>query len=92
MNHTFTSHLALSASLQPYAGLTGHPWCEYPTAPSPLARAIAPSPLTLDGNGQLRAPDQPGLGVTPDLAAIRPYLRDVEIRIDGDWIFASSTS
>ena len=30
VNHTFTSHLALSASLQPYAGLAEHRLCEYP--------------------------------------------------------------
>ena len=31
VNHTFTSNLALSASLQPYAGLADHRLCEYPT-------------------------------------------------------------
>jgi L-alanine-DL-glutamate epimerase-like enolase superfamily enzyme len=31
VNHTFTSHLALSASLQPYAGLKDHVICEYPS-------------------------------------------------------------
>ena len=30
VNHTFTSHLALSASLQPYAGLAEHVLCEFP--------------------------------------------------------------
>ena len=40
VNHTFTSHLALSASLQPYAGLRSDEICEYPFAPKPLgARA-----------------------------------------------------
>ena len=38
VNHTFTSHLALSASLQPYAGLPDHVICEYPAAPSAGAR------------------------------------------------------
>ena len=38
VNHTFTSHLALSASLQPYAGLREHEICEFPFAPKPLAR------------------------------------------------------
>ena len=30
VNHTFTSHLALSASLQPYAGHPAGAICEYP--------------------------------------------------------------
>ena len=37
VNHTFTSHLALSASIQPYAGLADHRICEYPVAPKPVA-------------------------------------------------------
>ena len=37
VNHTFTSHLALSASLQPFAGLADHTICEYPAAPKALA-------------------------------------------------------
>src|SRR5262249_36691318 len=38
VNHTFTTQLALSASLQPYAGLEGDVLCEYPFEPSPLGR------------------------------------------------------
>ena len=37
VNHTFTSHLALCASLQPYAGLQSHVICEYPFAPQSVA-------------------------------------------------------
>ena len=37
VNHTFTSHLALCASLQPYAGLENHVICEYPFAPKSVA-------------------------------------------------------
>ncbi len=36
VNHTFTTHLALSASLQPYAGIAADRICEYPAAPSAL--------------------------------------------------------
>src|SRR5690606_28869219 len=39
VNHTFTTHLALSASLQPYAGNAADRICEYPAAPSALAVA-----------------------------------------------------
>ena len=37
VNHTFTSHLALSASLQPYAGHPARAICEYPVELKPLA-------------------------------------------------------
>ncbi|MBV9521401.1 MAG: mandelate racemase/muconate lactonizing enzyme family protein, partial [Alphaproteobacteria bacterium] len=39
VNHTFTSHLQLSASLQPYAGFKEHELCEYPVELKPVARA-----------------------------------------------------
>src|SRR5207248_11703764 len=39
VNHTFTSHLALSASIQPYAG-SAHRLCEYPASPKQLALDI----------------------------------------------------
>ena len=37
VNHTFTTHLALSASLQPYAGVESDWICEYPFEPAALA-------------------------------------------------------
>src|SRR5581483_6445823 len=37
VNHTFTSSLALSASLQPCAGLESSNLCEFPANPSLLA-------------------------------------------------------
>ena len=40
VNHTFTSHLALSASIQPYAGLADHRIAEYPFAPRQLVSPI----------------------------------------------------
>src|SRR5579859_6969591 len=59
VNHTFTSHLALSASLQPYAGLRSHEICEYPFAPKPLAREITVTHLERDKDGCVAAPDTP---------------------------------
>jgi len=88
VNHTFTSHLALSASLQPFAGLGDHRLCEYPAHPSALATAIAARPLNLI-DGELWAPDAPGLGVEVDLDRLSPFLRNVEISVDGECLFAS---
>ena len=83
VNHTFTSHLALSASLQPYADLREHWICEYPVEPKPLAWELTTEHLARDADGQIRLPQRPGLGVTPDLNAVARYLVDVEIRVSG---------
>lgn len=89
VNHTFTSHLALSASLQPYAGLADHRICEYPVEPKPVALILSRQHIEPDANGEVRAPDAPGLGIDVDLEALTPYLRRVEILVDGSTIFES---
>jgi len=89
VNHTFTSHLALSASLQPYAGLATHRICEYPVEPKQVALAISSNHITPDENGEVRAPDAPGLGIDVDLVGLVPYLRHVEISIDHERVYTS---
>ncbi len=89
VNHTFTSHLALAASLQPYAGLAAHRICEYPAAPKVLARDIAGEPLKPDDNGEIRLPETPGLGISVDTAAIAKYLVDIEIRMRNKTLYAT---
>lgn len=89
VNHTFTSHLALSASLQPFAGLADHRICEYPAEPKQVSLDLSADHILLDANGEVRAPDAPGLGIEVDLDALATYLRTVEIRIDGSTIFLS---
>ncbi len=90
VNHTFTTHLALSASLQPYSGSETDHLCEYPFGPSALAREFTTTKILPDANGQVRVPDQPGLGVEPDWRALRNYLREVEIKVDGRTVYSSS--
>jgi L-alanine-DL-glutamate epimerase-like enolase superfamily enzyme len=92
VNHTFTTHLALSASLQPYAALAEHRICEYPVEPSALALEITTSTLPLDANGEIAAPDAPGLGLDVALERIAPYLRKVDILIDGRPLYAGQTA
>ena len=87
VNHTFTSHLALSASLQPFAGLAEHRICEFPAAPKPVATAFVATPLMRDASGEIRAPEAPGLGVEVDLQGAKPYLQDVEIRVGGRTLY-----
>lgn len=89
VNHTFTTHLALSASLQPYAGLADHRICEYPADPRPLAVAVAANPLRRAGDGTIRAPEAPGLGIEVATRALAPYLVDVEIRVGSRVIYAT---
>lgn len=91
VNHTFTSHLALSASMQPFAGLARHRICEYPFAPKPLARDLTSQRIALDANGEVRTPDGPGLGLKPDLAVIARYLVDTEIRVRGRVLYKTPT-
>jgi L-alanine-DL-glutamate epimerase-like enolase superfamily enzyme len=83
VNHTFTSFLALSASLHPYAGLQDSELCEYPVDAKPVARAITTSAIVPSEDGLIRLPDSPGLGMDVDPSAWGPYLQDVEIKIGG---------
>ena len=83
VNHTFTSHLALSASIQPYAGLKNHEICEYPGQPKSLALDITKTYLELDKNAQVRAPDAPGLGIDINVEGLTHYLVDVSIEVNG---------
>jgi L-alanine-DL-glutamate epimerase-like enolase superfamily enzyme len=91
VNHTFTSNLALSASLQPFAGLESHKICEYPTELKSLAIEMTENHLQLDSSGELSAPDAPGLGIDPCHRAIAKYLVDVEIRVKGQLLYRSPT-
>jgi L-alanine-DL-glutamate epimerase-like enolase superfamily enzyme len=87
VNHTFTSHLALSASLQPYAGLQAHEICEYPAEPKQLALDTTRDHLLPDGNGQVNVPERQGLGMEVNLEGLRPYLVDTEIRVKGRTLY-----
>ena len=89
VNHTFTSNLALSASLQPYAGLESHIICEFPTELKSLAMAMTKNHIAPDENGMLNVPDSPGLGIEPDLQGIAPYLVEAEIRVRGKQIYTT---
>jgi L-alanine-DL-glutamate epimerase-like enolase superfamily enzyme len=89
VNHTFTSHLALSASLQPYAGLAQHRIAEFPFAPRQLALDITSNHIQPDKDGLIRLPETPGLGMDVNPAALKPYLLEVEIAVAGKALFRS---
>jgi L-alanine-DL-glutamate epimerase-like enolase superfamily enzyme len=89
VNHTFTSHLALCASLQPYAGLESHRICEYPFAPKSVAWDMSETHLTPDANGEVNVPAAPGLGITMRAEGMRRYLVPVEISVKGKTLYQS---
>jgi L-alanine-DL-glutamate epimerase-like enolase superfamily enzyme len=90
VNHTFTSSLALSASLQPYAGLENHSLCELPCAPSSLAQELTTARLLPNTDGCVEIPEAPGLGLEINPAALRKYDVPVEIRVRGKTLFSSA--
>ena len=87
VNHTFTSHLALSASLQAYAGLADQVLCEYPGQLQKLAYDLTCEHLGMDTSGQINLPDKPGLGISPDIESLRKYLVDVQIEVKGQMLY-----
>ena len=87
VNHTFTSHLALSASLQPYAGLAEHRICEYPVSPKTVAWEMTRNHLERDKDGQISLPDAPGLGIEINPEAIQIFSLDVELKVGGVTLF-----
>lgn len=89
INHTFTSNLALSASLQPFAGLEDHWICEFPTTLKQLAVDMTLNHIVPDANGLIHVPDAPGLGIKVNPEALRHYAVDVEIRVGGKTVFAT---
>ena len=88
VNHTFTSNLALSASLQPFAGIAQDTICEYPTNLQKLAVDMTANHIAPDANGEIRAPDAPGLGIEINPEALRTYKVDVEIKVNGKILFS----
>lgn len=88
VNHTFTTYLALAASLSPYAGIESASICEYPVEASPLAQSLTNERLEIV-NGQVNLPDEPGLGISVSEEAIREYLVDVEIKVAGEVLYST---
>lgn len=87
INHTFTSHLALSASLQPFADHPEGGWCEYPVNAKAVSSDLTLEHIERDADGMIRLPEGPGLGVDVDLAAVANYIQQVEIRVGHDIIY-----
>jgi L-alanine-DL-glutamate epimerase-like enolase superfamily enzyme len=87
VNHTFTSHLALSASLQPYAGLEHDVIAEYPVEPKQLALDMTTHHILPDADGQIHVPAAPGLGMVVNTAGLEKYLVDAVIEVKGKQLY-----
>jgi L-alanine-DL-glutamate epimerase-like enolase superfamily enzyme len=87
VNHTFNSHLALSASLQSYAGFEKDFVCEYPVELKSLAQEIGCEKILRDEDGCIRLPDRPGLGISVDISMLKKYLVDVAITVNGKTVY-----
>jgi L-alanine-DL-glutamate epimerase-like enolase superfamily enzyme len=87
VNHTFTSHLALNASIQPYAGLAEHSICEFPAEPKSVAFELTENHLMPGDDGMIHLPEAPGLGMTINAAAVARYGVDTEIRVKGKTLY-----
>jgi L-alanine-DL-glutamate epimerase-like enolase superfamily enzyme len=91
VNHTYKSHISLSAALSVFAGEAEHSWLEYCQSDSPLIKALVREPLMLDKAGYVSLHERPGLGIDVDLPAVREFARHVCVSIDRRTIGESST-
>jgi L-alanine-DL-glutamate epimerase-like enolase superfamily enzyme len=87
VNHTFTSHSALAASMHPFAGLKDSWLAEYPMEPKSLCVEINSNKIEMQQDGMIQLNDRPGLGIDFDMASIKKYLVDVEIKVKNQVLF-----
>ena len=89
VNHTFTTPLALSASIQPFAGLKDSIWCEFPVESAEPARTLTTTRILPDANGEIILPDAPGLGLEINFDTIKRFGRQVSISYENEVIWSS---
>ena len=72
-NHNFTTDINTAASLHFLAAVPNALVLEYCVEPSEISRALARNPIKLE-DGCMRVPEEPGLGVEPDMEIVEKYL------------------
>jgi L-alanine-DL-glutamate epimerase-like enolase superfamily enzyme len=87
VNHTFNSDLALSASLQPFAGNAKDDICEYPVERKLVGESLVRDRIARDADGMVWAPEAPGLGLEPDANMIRRFVVDVQIKVASEVLY-----
>ncbi len=73
--------------MQPFAAQKDHGICKGPIDLTPLARAITSNQLEPDANGEITAPDRPGLGMEVEVDGVRPFLIETEITVRGEVLY-----
>jgi len=75
--HTWTNGMGLLANLHLACAVSTSPFIEVPLDPPAWSSErrdwVLPAPIPIDPDGTIQPPDGPGLGVTPDLAALEQY-------------------
>ena len=87
VNHTFTSHLQLSSSLQPYANSIKSKFSEFPQQLKSLAWDLTENHISMDENGCINIPDGVGHGMKINQKALDEYNVDVEIFVNKEKLF-----
>jgi L-rhamnonate dehydratase len=72
-NHNFTTDINTAASLHFLAAVPNALVLEYCVEPSEISRRLIRNPIRFE-DGHMRVPEEPGLGVEPDMAVVERYL------------------
>jgi len=70
--HVFGSAVALAASLQVIATISGEPMLEFDRTPNPIREDLAETPITNDGD-VVSIRDEPGLGIEIDESVLESF-------------------
>ncbi len=87
VNHTFTSHLQLSSSLQSYANSSKSLFAEFPQQLKSLAWDLTENHIDIDENGCIDIPAGIGHAIKINQSALEQYKVDVEIYINKEKYF-----
>lgn len=71
--HNFSSAVAAVANMHVIASIPNGSWLEFDQNPNKLRSDLLAEPLTVAGDGTIRLPERPGLGVTLDQGTIERY-------------------
>jgi L-alanine-DL-glutamate epimerase-like enolase superfamily enzyme len=64
---------------------------EYPMEPKALCQELTLDRIDVGSDGMIEAPDAPGLGMTINTAAVKKYLVEAEIKVNGKILYTTPT-
>ncbi len=71
--HAFSSAVTLQSALHLAASIPNGIWLEFDQNPNALRSELAKEPLDVDGDGNVRLPERPGLGLELDPTVMERY-------------------